>query len=80
MKEFLLKFNLDLSKFGEGDAKTLEDIAQEMSRGESSLMEAQGCVIRTADVVLLRLTDSETGKTLIEARNKWGDGRVRVED
>ena len=40
VKEFLKKNGVNTRKFGEGRAKTLAEIAAEMSAGESALLEA----------------------------------------
>jgi len=69
---------IDLSKFGQGQAKTLKDISAELIKGESSLMNdnANGkvSVVRTVDVVVLKLVHSVTGSVLVQTEQTYPDG------
>jgi len=77
LQSLFTKYGVDVHNFGRNNAKTLLDIARELTYGEVSLIEAKGKILRCADVVLLRLTDSSGKegpcKTLIEAKNYWKD-------
>lgn len=71
----LQRFNIDTSKFGLDEARTLTEFANEMSQGESYLLEQNGGILRAVDVVLLRVT-SDDDKILLEKNVRYADGRV----
>lgn len=80
VKDYLVKYNINLDAFGQGSAKTLGQIAQEMSQGESCLMEnSSGKVVRVTDVCVLRLSEQPPGKRiLVETEQQYADGRRRT--
>eukprot|EP00746_Dinoflagellata_sp_MGD_P008235 gnl/MRDRNA2_/MRDRNA2_116460_c0_seq1.p1 gnl/MRDRNA2_/MRDRNA2_116460_c0~~gnl/MRDRNA2_/MRDRNA2_116460_c0_seq1.p1 ORF type:complete len:812 (-),score=187.17 gnl/MRDRNA2_/MRDRNA2_116460_c0_seq1:107-2542(-) len=79
VRDYLMKYNINVELFGQGAAKSLAQIAQEMSQGESCLMEnSSGKVVRVTDVVLLRLKEPTSGRVLVETEQQFSDGRRRV--
>jgi len=82
VKKELEQHNIDTSKFGQGQAKTLEKFAEELSSGSASLM-LDACehkkLVRVVDVVLLRMTYTNGNKTLFlrEFSDTFADGRGR---
>lgn len=77
LTNYLTEYKVDIAKFGEGHAKSLEDFSAELLKGESSLCHSNdGSIIRVVDVVLLKLVNSENGKVLVQASQTHGDGSV----
>jgi len=82
IKRMLEEHNIDVSKFGVGDAKTLDQFAAEVHSGAARLMlDATKFknMVRVVDTVLLRITHGTDAKkkTLIEVKEKYADGRTR---
>jgi len=79
----LQEHNIDTSKFGVGDAKSLEQLAAEVQSGNARLMldaTEHKKLVRVVDVVLLRIfsqKDLKSGKILIETAERYPDGRRR---
>eukprot|EP00440_Ansanella_granifera_P024579 gb/GFBE01026692.1/.p1 GENE.gb/GFBE01026692.1/~~gb/GFBE01026692.1/.p1 ORF type:complete len:801 (+),score=182.93 gb/GFBE01026692.1/:1-2403(+) len=73
--------NIDIAKFGVGEAKTLELLASEVQSGSARLMldaTSHRKLVRVVDVVLLRLYSSDQkGSLLIETGEQYPDGRRR---
>ena len=69
---------VDTARFGVGDAKSLDDLAEEVARGEATvtLDPRTGAPLRSVRVLQLLLRDA-AGRVLVEARQEWSDGRVR---
>jgi len=75
LKKYFEKTKVNMSKFGQGQAKTLKDISAELIKGESSLMQdADGSVIRIVDVVVIKLVHSVTGSILVQTEQTFPDG------
>jgi hypothetical protein len=75
LKIYLTEHKVDLSQFGKGKAKTLKDISDELTKGESSLMvDSDGSIIRYVDVVLLKLKNAKNNKILIQTERVYEDG------
>jgi len=75
LRKYLESNKVDISKFGVGQSKTLKDISAELIKGESSLMvQKDGKVIRTVDVVVLKLVHSLTNSILVQAEQTFSDG------
>jgi len=74
LKAYFQKNNVDISKFGVGQAKTLKDISAELIKGESSLMQDAEGVIRVVDVVVIKLIHSVTGSILVQTEQTFPDG------
>jgi len=65
---------VDISKFGQGAAKSLADISVELIKGESCLMQdTDGSVLRVVDVVVLKLIHSVTGSILVQTKQTFPD-------
>jgi len=75
LRKYFESNNVDISKFGTGQAKTLKDISAEMIKGESALMQgADGSVIRVVDVVVLKLVHSVTNSILVQTEQTFPNG------
>jgi len=80
VRRTLRDHNIDDTKFGSGEAKTLEQMATEVQSGAARLMldaTEHKKLVRVVDVVLLRLYSSKGGKLLIEIGEQFPDGRRR---
>lgn len=56
---------IDWRKFANGSS-SVQDLANELSQGESTLQrEKDGSLVRLVDVVILKITNKETGKLLV---------------
>jgi len=74
---YLKNYKVDIEAFGKDKAKTLEEFASELMKGDSSLMHANnGSIVRVVDVVLLKLFNKETGKILVQVSQKYPDGQA----
>jgi hypothetical protein len=74
--------NIDITKFGIGNAKTLEQLASEVHSGAARLMlDASNYkkIVRVVDIVLLRLyaTSSKEGTLLVETAEQYPNGNRR---
>jgi len=75
LRKYFEDNNVDISRFGTGQAKTLKDISAELIKGESSLMVQQDKqVVRTVDVVVLKLVHSLTNSILVQTEQTFPDG------
>jgi hypothetical protein len=70
-------FNVDVSKFGKGSAKTVEGLYHELETMECRLMLRGKQLIRVVDLVVLRIK-TPSGKILVEQSQKFPDGRDRA--
>merc|ERR1719326_2086280 len=66
VQEMLEKHKIDVSMYGIGSAKTMEEMAKEVQLGESDLMEEKGRLLRVVNVVGLRIREAK-GRILVEA-------------
>lgn len=74
--KFLQENNVDPKQFGQNNSKSLKDFSNELLKGESSLMlQSDGKVLRVVDIVLLMLKKEGCDDVLIEASEKFPDGR-----
>mmetsp|Transcript_54588 Transcript_54588/g.130231 ORF Transcript_54588/g.130231 Transcript_54588/m.130231 type:complete len:772 (+) Transcript_54588:71-2386(+) len=72
LKKYLQDNKVDTSKFGQNHTRSLKDFAQEISEGESALMQsADGGVMRVCDVIILILKKSDTGDILVETEEDY---------
>lgn len=76
--------NIDLSLFGQGAAKTLDQFMEEVKAGASRLMldaAEYKKMVRVVDVVILRIAVMKPGggekRFLVEGREQYPDGRKR---
>ncbi|CAE7841404.1 CPK22, partial [Symbiodinium sp. KB8] len=80
--KMLQDYNIDIAKFGVGEAKTLEQLASEVQNGSVRLMldaTTHKKLVRVVDVVLLRLySSSRKDRLLIEVGEQYPDGRRRA--
>lgn len=75
LRKFFEANKIDLSKFGTGQAKSLKDISSELVKGESTLMQQQdGSIVRTVDVVVLKLIHAVTSSILVQTQQTFPDG------
>eukprot|EP00397_Hematodinium_sp_SG-2012_P003816 GEMP01003825.1.p1 GENE.GEMP01003825.1~~GEMP01003825.1.p1 ORF type:complete len:771 (+),score=139.66 GEMP01003825.1:2-2314(+) len=78
------RYGIDLSKFGIGQANTIENIAKEVIRGECAFLEADGkTLFRQVVVVVVKVSTNtpESGLCyLVETKLQFEDGRERVTD
>mmetsp|Transcript_11839 Transcript_11839/g.31935 ORF Transcript_11839/g.31935 Transcript_11839/m.31935 type:complete len:782 (-) Transcript_11839:162-2507(-) len=82
VEKMLKEHNIDTSRFGVGETKTIEEFAEELHTGAALLMNdaAQGkTLVRVVDVVLVRIAYIEGGvkRYLTEFSEKFADGRDR---
>jgi hypothetical protein len=74
--KFLVENKVDPKQFGQNNTKSLKDFSNELLKGESSLMvQADGKLLRVVDIVLLLLQKEGADDVLIEASEKFPDGR-----
>jgi len=82
IKRLLLDCCVDITVWGIGDAKTLDQLVKEVIDGESRLLRSEnGELTRSVEVVQGVITYvDENGETfqLVEEKQVFGDGRVRV--
>lgn len=78
LRKYFQANGIDLEKFGIGQAKTLKDISAELIKGESSLMTknegAKTVLVRTVDVVVLKLVHAVTQSILVQTEQTFPDG------
>jgi len=75
LEEYLRQNQIEIAKFGQDHAKSLNEFASELQKGEAFLVrDTDGSVIRVVDVVLLRLINEVTGKVLVQAKQRRSDG------
>eukprot|EP00929_Paragymnodinium_shiwhaense_P009098 TRINITY_DN113140_c0_g1_i1.p1 TRINITY_DN113140_c0_g1~~TRINITY_DN113140_c0_g1_i1.p1 ORF type:complete len:765 (+),score=218.89 TRINITY_DN113140_c0_g1_i1:77-2371(+) len=78
VERMLQDHNIDTSKFGTGEFKTVAQFASEVHKGSAILMldaAAHKKLVRVVDVVLLRI--AHNGKYLLEVSEVFSDGRQR---
>mmetsp|Transcript_73089 Transcript_73089/g.127849 ORF Transcript_73089/g.127849 Transcript_73089/m.127849 type:complete len:777 (-) Transcript_73089:48-2378(-) len=80
--KMLKEHNIDISRFGKGEAKSLSQLASEVQIGAARLMldaSEHKKLVRVVDVVLLRLyAQQNKSKVLIETAEQFPDGRKRA--
>jgi hypothetical protein len=80
--KMLTDHKIDISRFGQGEAKSLTQMAGEVSSGSARLMldaSEHKKLVRVVDVVLLRVyNQSNKAKVLIETGEQFADGRKRA--
>ncbi len=72
-------YRVDVGHFGQGDAKTLQHLLDEIESGESQLVETGGRLIRKVSVLQFDVFAIIKGRRLklVEDRQEFLDGRVR---
>lgn len=78
LRAYLVSHGIDVDRFGTGDAKTLEHLWREVSRGECQLVQREGRLVRVVYGVAITIRARRNGQTLIlrEDRQEFRDGRV----
>lgn len=80
--KMLKEHNIDTSRFGKGEAKSMPQLAGEVQSGAARLMldaSEHKKLVRVVDVVLLRLyAQQNKAKVLIETAEQFPDGRKRA--
>jgi hypothetical protein len=78
----LLAHNIDISRFGQGKAKSLAHLLTEIDSGEAELFSRNGRLVRRLAVlnVDVHATWLGTSLRLVEDRQEFVDGRVRRRD
>jgi len=77
--EYLQARDVDVSQFGEGKAKSIQDISKELIKGDSILMEDEnGKVRRVVEVVAVRIINSETQGLLVQTEQEHSDGSKSI--
>jgi len=78
LRKYFETNKVDISAFGQNNAKSLKEISAELLKGESSLMvSADGKVIRVVDVVVIKLIHSVTGSILVQTQQTFPDGTTQ---
>jgi myosin-light-chain kinase len=78
--EAMLKEHIDVSTFGKGQAKTIDELIHECQVGASQLMldaTAYKRVVRVVEIVLLRIRANS--KFLVQVSETYKDGRERTD-
>lgn len=80
LKARLLAHGIDLSRFGQGKAKSLEHLLAELRSGEAELVSRDGRLVRRLQVLNIDVYADGRRLRLIEDRQVFTDGRVRRRD
>jgi hypothetical protein len=83
-EQLLRRYNMPLDQWGKGEAKTLDNLLEEIENGEAVLIEDEaGELVREISVVWMTVFYSdESGNRyrLIEEKQVFDDGRERTRD
>jgi len=75
LSAFLTANNIDISQFGQGKAKTLQDFSSELCAGDSTLVhDPDGSIVRVVEPVLVKLVNGENEKVLMQIEQTLADG------
>mmetsp|Transcript_115002 Transcript_115002/g.330336 ORF Transcript_115002/g.330336 Transcript_115002/m.330336 type:complete len:1210 (-) Transcript_115002:275-3904(-) len=75
--DILETHGFDMKALGQERRTVLTRLSEELSKGESTLCELRGRVVRVASVVLLCIEDSATRKTIVEHQRCSPDGTIK---
>ena len=80
LQDYLCGFGVPIDEWGQGKAKTVEDLFSEIRDGEAILSEEEGQPIRQINVVGVNVYSSFGGirRHLREKEQRFADGRTRV--
>jgi hypothetical protein len=80
--DYLSKYNIPVSEWGKGYAKTVEHLQKEIDSGECRLVLENGVLIREIEFVTCEIIYKEGDKIfkLIEEKQIFTDGRTRTRD
>lgn len=71
--QLLEQNQIDISKWGQGTYKSLEDLGEELVNGETTLMKTRsGRMVRVVDIVVLKISDKDNN-VLVEVEEGSGD-------
>merc|ERR1719161_1446106 len=73
IREKFLTHGIDVSLYGQQNTRSLEQVANEVQRGESYLMESNDRILRVVDLVLVRVAEPK-GRILVEVKHEHPDG------
>lgn len=76
LQDLLVHYDVDVSKFGVGKAKSLDQLLHELETHECRMLLRNRKAIRVVDLMVLRLK-SPSGKYLIEVNQKMSNGTNR---
>jgi hypothetical protein len=76
LSSFLETNKVDVSQFGKGPARTLQDFSNELLKGEAALVvdPDDGKVLRVVEPVLVELVNGQNDKVLVQTQQKHADG------
>ena len=79
LKMVLAKYRVNVSDFGINEAKTLEDLFEEIQSGETTLIEFKGKLLRTVNYagIDIYFNDGEGTYVLVENKQVFNDGSER---
>eukprot|EP00928_Gymnodinium_smaydae_P033371 TRINITY_DN23921_c0_g1_i1.p2 TRINITY_DN23921_c0_g1~~TRINITY_DN23921_c0_g1_i1.p2 ORF type:complete len:568 (+),score=183.33 TRINITY_DN23921_c0_g1_i1:2173-3876(+) len=80
LRTYLVNNKVDPERFGKDGAKTLENLSEELLKGESSIMLQGDQVLRVVDVVVLLITKEGEDEILVETQEKLKDGTINTLD
>lgn len=81
LESFLESNKVVVSTFGKGQAHSLADFANEMVKGDSTLMmDRNKRLVRVVDVVLMKLVSKRTGKVLVQTDIQFADKSTKKLD
>jgi len=76
--QYLKHYEVDVSGFGQGQAKTLKEFSRELMCGESSLsLDENGQVIRIVDQIVLKVV-SPSNRVLVQVAHVQPDGQLHL--
>jgi len=79
-RKTLVEHNIDVSQFGVGKAKGIDQLAREVETGASRLMldaQQHKKLVRVVDIVVLKLRPADGSRLLVEFKEQFPDGRER---
>jgi serine/threonine protein kinase len=74
LKKYLTNNNVDIALYGQNGTKTLKEFSHELMKGESSLVQDGGQVIRVVDVVVLQIVNPSAKDILVQTEQTLPDG------
>lgn len=75
LRDTLRDHNINLARWGTGTAKSVENLWEELNRGETRLHAAP--LVRVITGVVQVIVQDDDGRTLVEAEQIFNDGRRR---
>jgi hypothetical protein len=79
LRQHLTSFGIDVSRFGQAGTRTLKEFSAELIRGEATLVQDGGTMVRVVDVVLLIISRGSTSEEiLVQTEQVHSDGAKTV--